>query len=141
MSDILTSDQTTAIMTQLAKIMDSIQNGVVTVAGQAIKYTPDVMDAALMVIRIDNIQQLIKSFVFLVLGIILIYVLYKQAIMYRKSDYYGKDSISMWIFFTAIPACIINPTGLIGILNIWTWVGIFQPKLYIAHLLMEKVMK
>lgn len=125
-----------AIETKVVSMLDALQNGAVEVAGQAVKYAPDVTNAMLDVIRIDNLQSLIWGTVFLLLFIlstIFMYITTKKCL--SGSDWSGWYVL---IFPTFIGSC----TGLsTTLLYIWTWVGIFQPKLYIAHLLVEKVMK
>ena len=48
-------------------MLDALQSGVVEIGGKLVKYTPDVVDAGLAVVRIDCASNLIYSALFVLL--------------------------------------------------------------------------
>lgn len=117
-----------AIETKILSMLDALQNGVITVAGQTIKYAPDVMQAALSVTVINGVQDLMFSIIFLLALIIFVFILIfgiKQVKLNQFND--------GWQAFGVVGCFFSSVCFLISICNVWMWVEIFNPKLYIAH--------
>lgn len=98
------------------------------------QYTPDVLDMALKVVQINGLQTLIIYFTWFIVGVSLIlYILINGWSLRRETDY-----------FTVVMPGIVGTGCLIvssvGILNLWNWIAIFEPKLYIAYKIFEKVL-
>lgn len=54
---------------KLVTILDALQTGAVTVGEQVVKYSPDVADAALMIVRVDAAETLLWSLAMLLITI------------------------------------------------------------------------
>ncbi len=111
---------TDVVENKIVSILDALQNGAMEIGGQMVKYAPDVAATALMVTRIDGIQWMVVTVVALILGFGLIWL----AIKIEDHDATGPVvgfGLGVSIF------------GLFNFLNIWNWIAIFEPKLYIAH--------
>lgn len=125
-----------AIETKILSMLDALQNGVITVAGQTIKYAPDVMQAALSVTVINGVQDLMFSIIFLLALIIFVFILIfgiKQVKLNQFND--------GWQAFGVVGCFFSSVCFLISICNVWMWVEIFNPKLYIAHQIVQQVLK
>jgi len=125
------------VETKLVSMLDALQNGVAEVGGKIVKYTPDVVNAAEWVVRIDGVQ----SIVFSVSGMIVMgyasVKIWKFARKIREEDRY-----SGWADFNNALAVILGIVAALQIriiLDVWNWVRIFEPKLYIAKQIIESV--
>lgn len=125
-----------AVQTTVIRMLDALQNGAVEVGHTVVKYTPDVVDAALWITRIDGIQQVL-SFIFLSalsIPFILAGKKIKKLPSYDINGYWGVPSI-----FYAVAGLLLL-SALNVILNVWIWIEIFEPKLYIAKQIVDKVL-
>ncbi len=99
----------------------------------------DAVNLGLSSIRIDSIRAIVLGIFFLILFIIGIYITKKVYNIkeiqesYTKKENWGSAFI-LSCFLTAI-ALILS---IITLLNIWCYVAIFNPKLYLAHEIMNK---
>lgn len=98
------------------------------------QYAPDVIDAALSVVRMQGAQRLVHGVALVVCAIACGWITRK---LWAASDGDDPEKIALMIF------CVVGGVfsailGLARLLDIWTWVAIFEPKLYIAHALIEK---
>lgn len=94
------------------------------------QYAPEVVDASLMVVQINGIQSLLLG---LLLSIIT-YCLYKAIRLIIKHEHAeeGAAILVAFVLFT------LGGAGFY-LFNIWNWVAIFEPKLYIAKEVLDKV--
>lgn len=97
----------------------------------AAQYTPDVIDAALTVVRINGASEIITS-LFLILSAWLCYKFINPLIK-KIDDEVGAGiaHLFLWIFIFCFALI-----GFLTIAEIWNWVSIFNPKLALAHKLL-----
>lgn len=123
---------------KVVSMLDALQNGAVIVGNQVVKYTPDVINAALDIVRINGLQQALHCLLSLVVLITACNISKKQYPIANFNT--GNDSAMFCIvswFFILISSIIIS----IIAFDVWNWVMIFEPKLYIAKEIIDKVMK
>jgi hypothetical protein len=112
------------VSAKLVQIADQIQSTLVAKG-------PEAVNLMLAATRIDAIQNLIWGAVFIVGGIICIYVSF-------KSYKYCKE-ITFLTFMFALFGMSAIITGVLGFCDIFSWIGIWHPDIYIAHQLLNKV--
>lgn len=101
------------------------------------QYTPDVVDAALKVVQLNGVFSLLEAFVwflpFCIISCICLYYFWKGV----KEDDDDKKFFS--ILISIIP-CIVTGIAISHLINIWSWVAIFEPKLWIAYKILGKLL-
>ncbi len=128
---------TNAIQNKVLGMLDSIQNGAVVIGQETVKYAPDIVNATLNVIRINQAQEL----VFGICGLIAVISLHKKiADCFRRIKEEGRPELFI-IGYGLSCVYVVGLVNMARLINVWNWMGIFQPKLYLAHELIEKVMK
>lgn len=120
---------------KLVSMLDALQSGVVEIGGKLVKYTPDVVDAGLAVVRIDCASNLIYSALFVFAVAACWCALIKWC---KEIDVETNSQANIIRAFLLVPLAIV---AIRLMLDVWWWVGMFEPKLYIAHKIMEQVMK
>lgn len=100
----------------------------------------DTLNISAELVRIQAIGDLIK-YILLLLVAIYFFKLFKK--LYDK-DTWDKPYIQPRDFGALVSTVIVLITGAVSILNlvnVWLYVGIFDPKLALAHMIFEKVMQ
>ena len=102
------------------------------------QYGPDVVDAALMVVRIDAGQEILISIVWLILAVV--GYRYSRWAWPRIPDWNDPtfQNVSALLSVTAIPLGLL--ISALGFVQIWTWVAIFDPKLAVAKRILDGVL-
>ena len=131
--------ESTELLTQKAlSIFDSLQTGVAQVGGAVVKYTPDVVEAGLTVVRIDAVQSIVTGLV--CLGLFVSCVL-KIRECNKIECYWDSCNVPFVGISSVICLVVSGCIAAVCLLNVWVWAGLFEPKLYIAHKIIEGVMK
>jgi hypothetical protein len=127
------------------------------------QYGPDVVNAAVEVARISAIQSLVPPVIALALMWTVAIVLFRfsrnlaekynkwralyeneretRASVTAKLGYPEPDEILSNVTLTAsLGLGFLSIFPIYAITNVWAWVGIFEPKLYIAHRVLEKLL-
>lgn len=111
--------------------------GVITHAAQA--YGPAAANAAFTVTRITCISNIIMSFLgataFSVIGVIFAKLSCKWA--KEDDDCGGKNVLPGAAAVFCFCPIVLN--NLVTLLDVWNWVGAFNPQIYIIHQILEKV--
>jgi hypothetical protein len=133
-----------------AKALDKLTDGADAIIAKlgtiAEKYGPEVVDSALWVVRVEGIRELVTSAVGLAICIGSAYACWRilnAHVIATKADK-GRS----YDFFDLNPG-IFMPTGMIGLTavglavastltltNVWHWVAIIEPKLWVAKRLL-----
>lgn len=105
------------------------------------KYGSEVTDAALLAVRVNGVHELVLATVGGTMAAAIGYAAYrcgKKAAAVLKDNPYGSGEIPY--FFGAAGLGLVSAmAGLINgiaLFNVWNWVAIFEPKLWIAKRLM-----
>lgn len=129
---------TDQITNKIVSMLDQIQAGVTNVAPQAI-------ELVLKAITYDGISSLINSSVLFLVGCLFAGIGYKLFKLGRKQALkeYGdadmKISFYMSSLFTSGGSLLLVIISIFQLTDYWTYVSIFDPKVYLAHEVIEKV--
>ena len=93
----------------------------------AVDVAPDAIELGLATARVSAAAGLIQGIVALGIGILGGFIMYRMAKWELKRD--GDCIISCLV--SAIPV-LVTVFGFVQIVNVWSWVGIFYPELWIA---------
>ena len=120
------TDQT-AQATQL--VLDKVDQYLQQVTGIIQHYTPDAIQLGMAALRVDALCSLMWPICWLIL-FYPAWLLLKKAYKYELS--LGNDAYVTCVF-GGLPYIIFTISSFIYGLNIWAWVGLFNPKLYAIH--------
>lgn len=122
---------------KLVDMLDALQNGVIEIGNQTLKYAPDIQQALLAVVRVDALQHLVYG----VVAAIVVkwsYESIKKGCELNKQDKYSVDGAGH-----VIAGVMLGVFSLVSVtftlLDVWCWAGLFDPKIYLAHKLLDKV--
>lgn len=98
------------------------------------QYGPEIMNGALQVARIDALNAAVFETAYLIMCVIAIYFVVKLTSKWAFEHAEESDGWSLLAvgFFTFVPLGIF-----FYLLNVWPYVGIFEPKLWLAHKLLS----
>lgn len=129
------------------ELMDKAADAIEAFAGKlealGVEYGPDVVDAALGVARVSAASEIVTGFVLTACGAVGLRFGWplasngiKLARRYMKPDYpvNGPDGFALAAVGSVgcVISCIVLMIGLLELIDVWPWVGIFEPKLWIA---------
>lgn len=129
----LTADATAMLETKVVQMLDALQNGATEIGDQVVKYTPDMIQAALGVTIISGIQELIYGLIWF---IVFIYVFR----YWKTHKWTNKEAEQTKLVFSGIGSVICFIGTIDQLCDIWNWTAVFYPKLYIAHQIIEKAL-
>lgn len=132
-------ENTDKIQDKVVSMLDALQQGTTTLGDKLVKYTPDVVDAGLWVIRIDGIQEIAIAIFCLLFFTIGGYWFTKKLLSIFK-DVLDEGAIVLAIMTGGISITFII-ISITTLLNIWNWVAIFEPKLYLAKQIIKDTLK
>jgi len=123
-----------------AKALELVDQLSAKLATLATQYGPEVVDAGLAVARLDAAQKLIAGAACAVVTVVAGRFAARKGIpafaQARVSECGWSDSKCLWFWFgSAAPLALATAASLAAasrLLSVWTWAGIFDPKLYIA---------
>lgn len=120
-----------ALENKTVEIIDKSQAAIATLADKltemAKQYGPDVADGALQMARIDAANHLLPSLVALFLAP----AFYVTARKLNPEDWH-QPSLRGLATIGAGLGCAVSTLVSFGIFDLWQWVGIFEPKLWLA---------
>lgn len=130
------------VQDKLIQMLDSLQNGAVTIGHEVVKYSPDVANAALMVVRINGIQALAAGLTSAVAAIIAYHwtkSLWAWAIGVVRDD---SDFFPAFIVPIAcgVVCFLISNVAVNHLTNVWSYIAIAEPKLWLANELINSVL-
>lgn len=117
---------------KVVNMLDALEKGAVHVGDVVVKYSPDVAEATLMVVRIDGVSSIATG----VVAGVLCYLWFVWANKLRKKADEASYADSA-LFGTASVVCFVGSVvafsvSMINLLDVWNWVAVFEPKLYLA---------
>lgn len=136
-----------------AKVLDKLSEGAEAVVAKlgtmAEKYGPEVVDSALWVVRVNGIQELVSRLAIGVFFGAVFYVLARKVAAHiaenkarvaakgRAFDVTDCDPfVVVFIGGSAAISGVGAAIALIGMTDVWRWVAIFEPKLWVAKRLL-----
>jgi hypothetical protein len=124
-----------AVATVADKLGDKALQYLTSFEELAKQYSPDVVDAGLTVVRVHGFQSIGEGALALILVISCIWII--------------RINIPKVERYSVAPDALIATSSIVGIfsaigvwanlLNIWNWIAIFDPKLYIAYKIFGKL--
>lgn len=119
-----------------AKALEMVDQLSAKLSALAVQYGPDVVDAGLAVARLDAAQSLLWTAAMIVVVLSIRHIARSLHAEIKTHNDAGdtkeaKRSKDAWV----IALCIQFPLSIwvvVRLLNIWTWTGLVDPKLYIA---------
>lgn len=121
------------------KMIEAIEHVSAKIALLADKYGPEIIETGLSVVRLTGLNKLILSVGGALVGGVVAYVAYHwvRKECAGKDDFFDTNPIVVFFggiaaFFGAVAASV----NIFKVLDIWNWVAIFEPKLYIARKLL-----
>ena len=121
-----------AIEQKVISMLDALQSGIAEVGGQVVKYTPDVIDATLWVVRIDVISAIFSSLVVFLVTALLSKKFYNEL----QNTEYDVDK-RVFCVIGLIGSSISALISFLCLADIWNFVALIEPKLYIAKQIIE----
>jgi hypothetical protein len=111
----------------------------------AVQYGPDVVNAGLSVAQYQATQQLIYGTLMCTASLGVMYAAYWllgycKRLNEEKGQHEPREifSVVSGLYFGL--GLVLMAWGGVKLFNIWNWVGIFEPKLWIAHRILEKAL-
>ncbi len=116
---------TSIITNKLLDIITQIQTAIVT-------HAPDALNLTLQATSIHCISLIVLGFKLILGGALLLYVGYKML----ESE---NETLNEWWGCVLLPGIILIIPGIMLATSIWSWTGIFNPKLYLANQIIQTV--
>ena len=121
------TDKTQGVEEKLVSMLDALEKGAVHVGDAVVKYSPDVAEATLLVVRIDGVQNIVTGLICAVLA----FLSAKACVKWLKASD-GDDVYIPLIASALITALVTTQVDFFNLIDVWNWVAIFEPKLYLA---------
>lgn len=120
------------VETKIVEMLDALQNGAIKIGEGVVKYSPDVADAALWVVRIDALENIVFWLIFFIMFLLpLVYIKSIWAWCVSK-EYSSNESSTVLGLIGLVASFIAAIIGFFNLTTIWNWVAVFEPKLYLA---------
>jgi len=128
-----------ALQSKLLEIIDKLQQAATNAATAAGKAAPQMLDYAIRITHWDGIQNVLVGFFLLLLASIGISIFVRkwEAICNLSHD----DELCLLCFFGGVAILGTLIGALCLLLDVWNWVAIYDPKVALAHQLLQKVME
>jgi hypothetical protein len=130
---------TDKVTNKVLEIIDQLQGVAGDAAHQAVNHLPDAVNLGLATIRVDGVS----DFIYGLVAATIFYISYRFAkwgfIKSRETDFEdGCAGLAMIFgFIFAFFAGVLTASLLF---DVWTYTKIFEPKIYLAHKVVEKVL-
>lgn len=128
-----------AIQNKLLGAADQLTMAANSITQELIKKAPDALNLILTVAKYTALCNLIQGFACFI-GVLLI--IRTGYFFIRKTDDMGGDwelALALHCYLGTIGAIILLILGIINFFDIFSWIGIWHPDVYIAHQLLQKV--
>lgn len=116
---------------------------VVQAAKEAVTaYGPDAWSLTLKIVQVDGYQHLALTVSFALMAAILLFVSRYLWVWGTKGDRYSgqRDAGGSFSVISSVIAGFLLVAFGISLIDIWAWMAIFHPDLYLAHLAVEKIL-
>lgn len=132
------TDSADKIIDVVTAKLDAIQNGLSELGKM---YGPDVINAAINVSRIEALQGAAMWLIFMAIVVWIPFYPLKWLHKWKLSakTYYSDGEGEQIVYGLSIVGYILILLVLFVMFDIWNFIGVVNPKLYIAHQIMEKI--
>lgn len=125
-----------ALENKAVEILDKSQAAIATFADKLTdltkQYGPDVADAALQMARIDALSTMVPATFVLVGSFIVAKWYWTNCKAWMRGPSSDEVAIVMGGILGGLCLATFSAWALVQLLDIWRWVGIFEPKLWLA---------
>lgn len=132
---------------KVVEMLDQLQHGAVKVGEAIVQYSPDVTDAMFWVVRLNAIQNLVLAIAVLVLSA---FGFWYAASLSKKIKALPEDSwnssakamdLTMGKWVTRVVSSFPLVISGASLIDVWNWVAVFEPKLWLAKQIINQVLK
>lgn len=127
------------VQDKLVSMLDALQQGAVKVGETVVQYSPDVANAALWVVRIDGIQCIVTGAFYATIGALGV----KYTI--KAWRWATKDASDQPVFLVPLVLGVVTGIAVVAasniVLNVWNWIAVFEPKLWLAKQIIAAALK
>lgn len=108
-------------------------------------YGPQAVDMMLTVIRLDNLQKLIYGGLLLIICVLIGIIGFFKINKHAKEDLDGRWSLlhggvlSFILIYAVFTIFLVLPFSVNTVLDVWTWVGVVEPKVWVAKQVVNKI--
>lgn len=124
-----------ALENKAVEILDKSQQAIASFADKltdlAKQYGPEVADAALQMARIDALSGLVPAIFTVAATVIVGPKVVRNLRKWQEKDPYDPGPLILLVVSGAV-AAIFNLAAIMTLLDVWRWVGVFEPKLWLA---------
>lgn len=96
-------------------------------------------DIGLLTLQVDAAGNVGLALLFLMVGGPVLYLIIKY--LRKHEDGYMKDGTYVLCIGGIIISIIFMIISVVNLLNVWLWVKLFRPELWLAHMAIEKLVK
>lgn len=125
-----------ALENKAVEILDKSQAAIATFADNLVEmaqqYGPDVAEAALTMARIDALSSLVPALVGLIATVVYVYFFFKKMMPWVNAEHDYDINRTFTCIVSTVAMFFVGLFSLVGVLNLWLWVGVFEPKLWVA---------
>ena len=135
--------------TTMDKVVDYATGKLDQVLEAAKVAIPQATDIAVQLAWVDAFQHLmygIASIIASILTVLFVWKFFSLFMKEIKKDYHEACDPLVAVYFVSMIAGGVGSiafliSGLIKLLNIWVWMGLYSPQLYLIHQVIDKVVK
>lgn len=127
----------------LEKWSDNLEKVGQKLSDLAVSHGDEAVDLILTVARVDAASVLIYGLLFTAVSIVWGYVSFGRYFRWAMKEAErcaDPGPWLLWVFTGVGPTAVSTIIGASGILNIWAWAGVIEPKLWVAKKLLSGVM-
>lgn len=120
------------------RTLDMVESFAVKLESLAVEIGPEVGELTLTAARVDAINEIFPAVLFAGLGTLLIYFLLRRIQKYYKKER-PSDAEDIGAVLSGVCAALLAIPTIVyteSWLSIWPWVGLYEPKLWIAYKLL-----
>jgi heme/copper-type cytochrome/quinol oxidase subunit 2 len=135
------------VINKTLEIITQLQSVATDATHSAINYLPDAVNLGLTAVRVDGVNDILMG-LFCALCVFVLAKLFKLASVRADAGTEQYNDSMIDCVYAPISLIVIPMIGIIflfisasNLLSAWTYVKIFEPKVYLAHKVVEKVLE
>jgi hypothetical protein len=124
---------TDQLASKLLDIINQVQAGIVA-------HAPDALNIVLQTVRIDAISRFIYASC-LLLGVVILSGIFVRINKKKDKDGDMREGVAVYCVLAGFFGTVFIILAFSQLFNVWQYVAIANPKLYLAHQIVQKVMQ
>lgn len=139
--DKVSNVDTSPLQEKLVSMLDALQEGAIQIGNTAVKYAPDVGEAVLAITRINSLAELVPA----ILTVIAACICFKYYMrLWSWSKKIANEECDGFVYIVPVTFTIfyvaVTNFAVRTLIDVWLWIGVFEPKLYIAKQIVDSVL-